>query len=801
VSAGSSVGVRWYELRDPNGTPVVYQQGTYAPDAAFRWMGSAAMDGSGNIALGYSVSSSSVAPGIRVTGRLAGDPPGVMTQGESSIVTGGGSQLSIERWGDYSSMSVDPSDDCTFWYTNEYLASSGSFNWHTRIASFSLPGCGGGGGASDFSLAASPASLSLAQGGSGTSTISTAVVSGSAQTVALGASGQPAGTTISFNPASVTAGGASTMTVGVGPGVAGGTYAITVTGTGDSATHTTTVTLTVPPGPLGNGDFETGTLAGWTASGVRPPVISTTAHGGSYSARIGSPTAFNGNSTLTQSVVVAPGSRTLTFWYQPRCTDTITYDQIQMELRSTAGATLASVLNVCANTSTWTQVTFDVTPYAGQTVVLWFNVHDDGYFLDPTYALIDDVAFGTAPPNDFSLAASPASVTAVQGTSTTSTISTTVTSGSPQTVLLSASGLPSGTTASFAPASVTAGGASTLTLAVGAGTLPGTYTVTVTGAGAGVSHATTISLTVTAVPAGVLNGGFETGDLSGWTTSGVLAPVIASTARTGGYSARIGSPTAFRGNSTLTQSIVVPAGSSLLLTLWFQPHCADTITFDQIQAQLRSSAGATLATILNVCSNSGAWTSASIDLSAYAGQTVVLWLNVHDDGYPADPTYAYVDDVAVTNYTPLPNAVQNSGFESGDLNSWTASGAYLPVIGTTARTGSYSARVGSTAAVNGNSTLTQTVTVPTGATTLTFWYQPHCRDTLVYDQIQMQVRSTSGATLGDVLNVCSNSGAWTKVTFSASAYAGQTVVLWFNDHDDGRASDPTYFLLDDVAVT
>src|SRR4029079_16406231 len=102
----------------------------------------------------------------------------------------------------------------------EYLASSGSFNWHTRIGSFVRPGCGGG---SDFSLTASPATLSIPQGSSGTSTISTAILTGSPQAVALSASGQPAGTTVSFNPASVTSGGASTMTVTVGAGVPGGT--------------------------------------------------------------------------------------------------------------------------------------------------------------------------------------------------------------------------------------------------------------------------------------------------------------------------------------------------------------------------------------------------------------------------------------------------------------------------------------------------------------------------------------------------------------------------------------------------
>ncbi len=102
--------------------------------------------------------------------------------------------------------------------------------------------------------------------------------------------------------------------------------------------------------------------------------------------------------------------------------------------------------------------------------------------------------------------------------------------------------------------------------------------------------------------------------------------------------------------------------------------------------------------------------------------------------------------------------------------------------------------------MNGNSTLTQTVTVPAGTSTLTFWYRPHCPDTLAWDQIQMQIRSTSGATLATVLNVCSNSGAWTSVTFDTSSFAGQTVVLWFNDHDDGYPTDPTYLLVDDIAL-
>jgi hypothetical protein len=137
----TSVGIRWYELRIMNGTPTVFQQGTFAPDSNFRWMGSIAMDKVGNIAVGYSVSSSSVFPSIAFTGRVPTDPSG-MLESESTILSGGGSQLpNLNRWGDYSSISVDPVDDCTFWYTNQYLKASGKFNWSTRIASFKFPGC------------------------------------------------------------------------------------------------------------------------------------------------------------------------------------------------------------------------------------------------------------------------------------------------------------------------------------------------------------------------------------------------------------------------------------------------------------------------------------------------------------------------------------------------------------------------------------------------------------------------------------------------------------------------------------
>ena len=141
-ASGGQGGVRWYEIRNPAGTASIFQQGTYAPDSTNRWMGSVAMDQAGDIGLGYSVSSSTVNPGIRYTGRLVGDALGTMPQGEGTILTGSGHQTTFSRWGDYADMTVDPADDCTFWFTTEYN-NSNALAWSTRIASFKFPSCSG----------------------------------------------------------------------------------------------------------------------------------------------------------------------------------------------------------------------------------------------------------------------------------------------------------------------------------------------------------------------------------------------------------------------------------------------------------------------------------------------------------------------------------------------------------------------------------------------------------------------------------------------------------------------------------
>jgi hypothetical protein len=136
-------GVRWYEFRlDRNRNVKLYQQGTFAPDSNFRWLGSAAMDGNGNIGIGYSFGGASIFTGQRFTGRTPSDPKGVMSLREAVLATGEAAQENTLRWEDYTATAIDPTDDCTIWYVGDYLL-KGSTRYSSRIGAFRLPGCGG----------------------------------------------------------------------------------------------------------------------------------------------------------------------------------------------------------------------------------------------------------------------------------------------------------------------------------------------------------------------------------------------------------------------------------------------------------------------------------------------------------------------------------------------------------------------------------------------------------------------------------------------------------------------------------
>ena len=491
VAANSTVGVRWYELRlggNDGATPSVFQQGTFAPDSTRRWMSSAAFDKAGNIALGYSISSSTMYPGIAITGRFPHDPLGVMTQGETIAQPGAGSQTgSLRRWGDYSSMNIDPADDCTFWFTTEYLKTSGSFNWSTRVVPFTLPGCkapypatfsmtasptsGSTFGAasltstistavtfgdpqtvslsatglpagttasfspasitagdsstltvtttdstpagthlitvtgtgtesthsvaftlnvSDFGVSLSPTSLSLAQGASGTSTV-TVSRTGTAQSVALSASGLPSGATATFNSTTVTSGGSTVVTIAVSPTTQPGTYPITISGTGTAKTKTATLSLTVRApltNPFTNPDFETGSTTGWTATGTTAAVTAFP-RAGTYSAQLGSSTPQLGTSSINQTVTAPTGATRLTVWYRITCPSTRDYALVTLFNASTNKT--SNVLKTCTNNQGWKQLIIAVT--AGVTYRLNLASYDDGRAGLATFTQYDDVRF------------------------------------------------------------------------------------------------------------------------------------------------------------------------------------------------------------------------------------------------------------------------------------------------------------------------------------------------------------------------------------------------------------------------
>ena len=590
VVAGSSGGVRWYEIQNPSGTPVVAQQSTYAPDSSYRWMPSVAMDQAGDLAVGYSVSSSSVYPSIAYAGRLATDPVNTL-QTETTVVTGTGSQTTgLSRWGDYSAMQVDPVDDCTFWYTQEYMKTNGTWNWNTRIANFKFPNCGS-------LVNISPTSVNF-----GNQIVST---SSTPQAVTLTNSSN---SSVSITSIGVT--GDYSQTNNCGASIAGNSSCtINVTFT-PTTTGTRTGTLTVVDGAGTQTASLTG--AGVTLVSLTPASVSFGNVGvGSHSSPQSVTLANNQASQLTGVSVSITGTNAADFSQTNNC--------------GTA---------VAANSSCTINVTFTPSIYASESATL--TVTDSAG--TQTSSLTGTGKDVTPPTTQITAPSNGATVSGTINVTATATDNVGVTSiqiyidG-----VLKASGSSSPLTYSWNTTTASAGTHTIYSKAAdAAGNVGTSSTVTVT-----------VNNTVTQL---IQNGGFETGTLTNWSATGAYLPFVTTGhAQYGTYSAQLGASSGTEpvSDSALYQTVTIPsnaAKATLSFACWFST--ADTSANDWQEAQIQNSSGVTLAQVIKVSSNNHSWAGYSFNLLPYAGQTIRIYFNVHQNGN-GKLTYMYVDSVTV----------------------------------------------------------------------------------------------------------------------------------------------------------
>jgi Big-like domain-containing protein len=358
VAPTGNTGVRWYEIRSPNSAPTIYQQGTFAPDTDSRWMASIAMDHNGNIGVGYSVSSDGTFPSIRYTGWEVGDPLGTL-QAETWLVSGGGSQVALNRWGDYSAMRIDPHDDCTFWYTQEYQAITQDINWNTRIGSFKFASCGQSQTSTTTTVASSLPTSTFGQSVTLTASVSPSAATG---TVQFFDGGSPLGTVpLSAGSASLTTATLPTGTHSITASYSGdatfaGSTSAAITQIVNRASTTTALTSSLNPSTFGQPVTFTATVS---------PSLGPT----------GSVQFFDGATSLG-TVALSGGSASLTTATLSAGTHSITASYGGNT--NFAGSTSPAVAQSVAQVTTTTSLTSSQNPSTfGQAVTLTATVSPD----------------------------------------------------------------------------------------------------------------------------------------------------------------------------------------------------------------------------------------------------------------------------------------------------------------------------------------------------------------------------------------------------------------------------------------
>ncbi len=306
--------IKWvhFDLKQGVGSPApmiksIVDEGIFAPDARSRWMGSIAIDKNGNIGLGYTRSSSTSNPAIMLSSRKLGDPPSELRDETACTPLTTGSQTTTNgRWGDYSSMSVDPVDDCTFWHTNEYYATTSSSSYRTRICSFVLDGCGD----ANFAVVADTPKR-IEQCAATTVTDPTwdlraGALFGFNGNVMFSATGAPGGTTPSFAPANVIAPGATVFTLTGGAALTSGEYAFSLVGTSGALVRSVPVSLGISSAAAAAPALSAPANAALNVS-QRPTLVWAAAPGAlSYDVQIATDVAFTN--------IIASTTLTTTSW-------------------------------------------------------------------------------------------------------------------------------------------------------------------------------------------------------------------------------------------------------------------------------------------------------------------------------------------------------------------------------------------------------------------------------------------------------------------------------------------------------